>query len=709
MIFIKVVKHDGRIEAFNPSKIRKAVIAADTPVNVAAMLINSIVREFKGVETITVDEIHDAVERNLMNMAPEAAKRYILYRQQRSDYRLAGSPLNKEIARLYSEINRDNANAANGSAASKMYSIAEAATKSFNLSNINPIHASNHRNGRIYIHDLAYRNITFNCFFNPIGKMLKYGFDNGVGFIRPPKRIGSALALVAIILQSSQNSLFGGQGILNFDSDLAPFVDAELDRQKHSIIDNLDQTNSVSLTVNRKVIHSLALQRTEHQVYQAMEAFVYNMNTLRSRSGAQITFSSVNFGTDTSWQARMISHCLLKAFSAGLGNGENPIFPNLCYRLKDGVNLKQGDPNFDITELAIKCVGRRIQPRFVFCDSTAYDGLSLNQIGTMGCRTAIRANVNGDRSPDARGNLAFVTLNLPFIALESQSVDRFLANLNDCLLDAKNELLDRYNTIKLLKKRDIPFVSDWYQGSDGLADDDSIEPMIKNGTLSIGFIGLAECLTALVGKHHGQSEESQKLGLDIVKAIRAFTDQATVDHHLNFSTFATPAESACYTLLQACRKHFGIVKGVTDHDYLTNSFHLPVYFACDAKTKIDIEAPYHLLCNAGAIFYLETERSPKFNPDGILHILQYISKSGIVYGGVNWKHAFCQDCHYEGDFNGSCPKCGSTRVKETAIITGYLSEKHRFNDGKQAELNDRIGHLGGTFNENCWHQSNFTL
>ena len=416
---------------------------------------------------------------------------------------------------------------------------------------------------------------------------------------------------------------------------------------------------------------------------------------------AQVTFSSVNFGTDTSWQARMISKNLLKAFMAGLGNGENPIFPNLCYRLRDGVNLKEGDPNFDITRLAIECVGKRIQPRFVFCDSPAYAGLALNQIGTMGCRTAIRSNVNGDRSPEARGNLAFSTVNLPYLALEARAecptlnlIRNFKFKLNDALTDAKDELLDRYNTVKQLKKRDIPFVADWYQSSEGLRADDPIETMIKNGTLSIGFVELAECLKVLVGKHHGEDSYAQHLGLDIVKYIREFTDEQTRLHQLNFSTFASPAESACYTLLKACRKEFGIVEGVTDKEYLTNSFHLPVSFECDAKTKIDIEAPYHLLCNAGAIFYLETGRSPKFNPEGVLKLLQYIAKSGIVYGGVNWKHAFCNDCHFEGDFSDACPKCGSKDIKETAIITGYLSEKNRFNDGKLAELQERTAHLG---------------
>ena len=695
---INVKKHDGRLEPFNPVKIKIAVLAAGASESLADSIAADLDKYFNVFQgNIPVDDIHDAVELALMKDEPNAAKSYILYRQKRTEHRQLQSDLFKTIDRFSKEVNRDNANAANSSAAAKMHGIAEAASKEFNLLTLDKHDADNHRKGRIYIHDLAYRNITFNCFFNPIADMLYTGFMNGGGGIRPPKRILSALAQVAIILQSSQNSLFGGQGVLNFDSDLAPFVQLEFERQLLLI----DETCKNFYCPNEDKKKKIALQRTEQATYQALEAFVHNMNTMRSRSAGQAVFSSVNFGTDTSWQARMISRNLLKAFMAGLGNGENPIFPNMCYRLKDGINLKEGDPNFDITEIAIECVGKRIQPRFVFCDSHAYDGLPLNHIGTMGCRTAIRSNINGDKSPDGRGNIAFNTICLPFLALEAKKINpdnpigAFKDIFCEAIKDAAAELIKRYDVLCRLKKRDIPFVADWYQGGRDLQPDDSIEPMIKNGTLSIGFIGLAECLKVLVGKHHGEDADAQNLGLNIIRLLRSYTDQLTKNFHFNFSTFATPAESACYTLLKACRKEFGIIEGVTDKDYFTNSFHLPVDFECDAKTKIDIEAPYHLLCNAGAIFYLETERSPKFNPEGMLKLLQYVAKSGIVYGGVNWKHAFCRDCHHQGDFQGSCPKCGSTNIQETAIITGYLSETNRFNDGKQAELKDRKAHLGG--------------
>ena len=667
---MKVIKRDGRIENYDYSKIAKAIKGAALDVGETPPTL----RLSFDKDEVSVDEIHDAVETHLMRSNPKVAKAYILYRQHRNEVREGKSELMGKVGKLIEVMNHDNANTGN-SAASKMYGIAEAASKTYFLAHMDKRFADNHRKGRIYIHDLGYRSLTFNCFFSPTGEMLRNGFDNGVGTIRSPKRIGSAVALVAIILQSMQNDLFGGQGILHFDTDLAPYVTKEFEWQQRSYPDR-------------------AWERTEEAVYQAMEAFVYNMNTMRSRSGAQVTFSSVNFGTDTSKEARMISKALLKAYMAGLGNGENPIFPNLCYRVQRGVNLEPGDPNFDITQLAIECVGKRIQPRFVFVDSDAYTDKA--NAGTMGCRTSVRSNVNGESTGEARGNLAFNTMNLPYFALEAGGdIEKFKGILAAAVDDAIAELLARYDIIKSLKVKDVPFVAQWYQGHEGLSDNDSIEPMVKNGSLSVGFIGLAECLVALTGKHHGESKESQELGLEIIGYIRKRTDEATEKYHLNFSTFATPAESACYTLLKAVRKEFGVVPGVSDKDYLTNSVHIPVSFDCDMKTKIDIEAPYHLLCNAGAIFYIEAPSTPKFNPQGVLKTIQYMASSGIVYGGLNYENDFCKDCGFTGTFDGACPKCGGKNIRIVKIITGYLSTTDRFNEGKQAEAADRTSHVGG--------------
>lgn len=679
-----VLKRDGRIEPYDYNKIDKAVQAAGKELGIEVPMLRI---SFKK-DLIPVDEIHDKVECQLMKIFPAVAKAYILYRQHRTDVRQGKTQLMKKVAELTHETSRDNANTGT-CAASKMYGIAEAVTKEYNLANMPKKYADNHRKGIIYLHDLGYYNLTFNCFFAPVGKMLLSGFNNGIGTIRTPQRIGSAMALTAIILQSSQNDMFGGQGVFNYDSDLAPFVRREYEYQckvleKHGYLGDIKQR---------------AWYETEKATFQASEALIYNLNTMRSRSGAQVPFTSFNFGLDTSKEGRLVSKCLLKAYIAGLGAGENPLFPNLCYRLLDGVNTNVGDPNYDITELAVECVGKRIQPRFVFCNSPAFK--DPYNASAMGCRTAVRSNVNGSDSAEARGNLAFNTINLPYVALEvlragGNSHD-FMYRLDEVIDDAINELLYRYNLIKNLRVKDVPFISQWYQGHEGLTDNDTIEPIVKNGSLSVGFIGLAECLIALTGKHHGEDEAVQDFGLKIIDKIRKATDKATEKYHLNFACFATPAESACYTLLKACRDEFGVKPGVTDKEYLTNSFHLPVSYHCDMKKKMDIEAPYHLLCNAGAIFYIEAPSSPKFNPTGVLALLRKINHSGVVYGGINFENDFCNNCGYTGTFEGECPKCGSENIRVVKIITGYLSTVDRFNDGKRAEAADRVAHTGGDF------------
>ena len=697
---MNVLKRDGRIQEFNKEKIYEAVYQAASRVDedeaseIAEEISDDIESYLDGLtEDMTVDSIHDLVESFLMEKHQEVAKEYITYRHDRTNIREQKSDLMKTIEEISGEMHKDNANT-NNSAASKMYGIAEAANKRYVLSKLKPIHAENHRKGKVYINDLSYYQHTFNCFFNPIGRMLSEGFNNGVGRIRSPKRIGSALALVAIILQSSQNSLFGGQGVVSFDTDLVPYVEREYDYWYNE-----------GIAFSRIDPDEYAQEHTEKAVYKAAQSFVYNMNTMRSRSGAQVTFSSVNFGTDTSEFGRMISRNLLKAFMAGLGDGENPVFPNLCFRVKSGVNLEPGTPNYDLFQLAIECVGLRIQPRFVFSDSPAYSDWTT--AATMGCRTAVRSNVNGDASPDARGNLAFNNISLPYVVLESKEktlgykdwgelMDEFWSNLDTTIDQAIDQLYERYKVISRLKLKDVPFVADWYQGHEGLAPDDTIEPMVRNGSLSVGFIGLAECLKVLLEKHHGESAEAQELGLNIIRELRRKTDEATVRYGLNFSTFATPSESACYTLLKLARDRFGVIEGVTDKEYFTNSSHLPVDFPCDIQKKIDVEAPYHLLCNAGAILYVEAGGSPKFNPEGAEEVIRYMSRSGAVYGGANWSHAFCSDCGYQGSFKGNCPKCDSSNIKETSIITGYLSTRDRFNPGKLAELKDRASHGGGS-------------
>lgn len=671
---MQVIKRDGRVENFDENKIVSAVERACKDVGedskAAVSYVTGVISfDTAGRESVTVDEIHGMVEKALMKQHPEVAKAYIIYRQHRTDVRESKSALMDAIAEISAEMHKDNANMGN-SAASKMYGIAEAANKHYVLSHLlKAMHAENHKLGRVYINDLGNYQHTINCFFNPIGKMLAQGFDNGIGSIRPPKYIASALALTAIIFQSSQNDMFGGQGIVNFDTALAPYVKAEYEHQGED------------------------WKKTDRAVYQACEAFVHNLNTMRSRPGSQVPFTSVNFGTDTDVFAKIISRNLLRAFIAGLGDGENPLFPNLCFRIKKGVNLTPEDPNYDLFQLALECVGKRIQPRFVFADSPAFPNWC--DAATMGCRTLVLSNINGDSSPEARGNIAFNNINLPMLALETPDANAFMRNLEATVEQAIDQLYERYKTVARLKCKDLPFVSQWYQGHEGLGPNDSIEPMMRNGSLSVGFIGLAEALIVLTGKHHGESSASQELGLNIVRTIRRMTDAATQRYHLNFSTFATPSESACYTLLKKTTNRFGIVEKVTDKEYFTNSFHLPVGFHTDIKTKIDTEAPYHLLCNAGAIMYVELGSSPQFNPQGLEQVIRYMSQSGAVYGGINWTHDFCKDCHKQGTFDTACPYCGSTNIRRTAIITGYLAPEDRFNPGKAAELKARASHGGG--------------
>ena len=696
---LKVLKRDGREEEFDSRKINSAAmralceVEAPNAIVLASTVTHEVTAEIEALKTSpNVNEIHDRVEEALMKAYPAAAKAYILYRQQRTEIREAGSLLMNTIKTITTDLKPDNANVGS-SAAAKMYSIAEAASKTYTLSKVlSPQHAKNHQRGLIYINDLGYYPHTINCFFNPVGKILAAGFDNGVGYIRPPKSMQAAMALTAIILQSSQNEMFGGQGVVSFDTDLAPYAELEYTKKyafARQVIGYRDTPARM-----------WALEETEKSCYQACESFIYNMNTMRSRSGAQVTFSSINLGTDTSDWARMITRNILKAFIAGLGKGENPIFPNIGFRVKSGVNLEEDTPNHDLFQLACKCMSLRIQPRFVFCDSPVHRA-HWETAAAMGCRTCVTSNINGDDDPNGRGNLAFNTISLPLLALDVKAkhfndIDKFFEELKNVTNCAISELLERYRVMCNMKVKDMPFVSNWYQGHEDLGPNDSIQPMIENGSLSVGFVGLAECLTVLCGEHHGQSDEALEIGLRIVRKMRELTDDATNYYKLNISLFASPAESSCYSLLLKARQQYGVVPGVTDKEFFTNSFHIPVNFKCNLEQKIDVEALFHKYCNAGAIMYVELGSSPKNNSLGVEALITYMAGSGASYGGANFTHYYCNQCWYQGDMpDGNCPKCGSKDVKITAIITGYLSTEDRFNPGKQAELAARVSHCGG--------------
>ena len=548
------------------------------------------------------------------------------------------------------------------SPSAKMLQIASTASKNFYLSRMIPEYqAQAHTNGDIHIHDLDFYGKTLTCVQIPLGRLLKEGFNNGHGFIRPPKRPASATALAAIILQSAQNDMHGGQAFPFFDTAIAEFVkDAE-----------------------------------DNETYQAMEALIYNLNSMHSRAGAQVPFSSLNIGTDTSPAARKVVKNLLLAYEKGLGKGENPIFPNIIFRVKEGINFNESDPNYDLFRLAVRVASRRLNPTFSFMDSSFNSPYGI-EVSYMGCRTRVISNVNGSETSEGRGNLSFTTINLPRVAIKSgTNIDKFYRELETVLGLAIQQLLHRYKIQANLKVKDMPFLmgQGLYMDSQGLELNDKIEEVIKHGTLSIGFIGLAEALKVLVGKHHGESEDANALGVQIIECMRNITDQATQEHGLNFSLLATPAEGLSGRFVRMDRKEYGIIPGITDGEYYTNSFHIPVGHEISIFDKVAVEGPYHKYCNGGHISYIEFPSPPIHNLEAIESVLRHMKESDIGYAGINFPVDYCMSCSYTGVINqDECPMCGSIDLKRVRRITGYLSTVDRFNDAKQAELRDRVPH-----------------
>lgn len=503
--------------------------------------------------------------------------------------------------------------------------------------------------------------VVHNCLQIPLDDLLRDGFDNGHGFIRPPKRPASATALAAIILQSSQNDMYGGQSFPFFDTQMAPFIDGN----------------------------------SEEDVYQAMEALVYNLNSMHSRAGSQVPFSSLNLGTDTSEVGRKITRNLLLAYEAGLGKGENPIFPNVIFRLKKGVNFNPEDPNYDLFQLAVRVASKRLNPTFSFMDSS-FNKEYGDQVAYMGCRTRVMANRRGPAVTARRGNLSFTTINLPRLAIKAErNIKRFYSLLDELTELTINQLYHRFKVQCRLRVKDIPFVmgQGLYLGSEDLKPDDSIEHAIVNGTLSVGIIGLAEALVALTGYHHGQSEDSHALGLEIMEHIRDQVDEACERFDLNYTFLATPAEGLCGRFVAMDRKEFKLIPGVTDREYYTNSFHIPVYYPISMFDKIRIEGEYHKYFNAGHISYVELSSPPQHNPQAVEDLIRHMADCDMGYAGINYPVDFCCGCNMLGVFNDpECPRCGSTNIRRVRRITGYLSTVDRFNDGKVAELRDRLPH-----------------
>ena len=693
-----VVKRDGREVKFNSQKISNAIKKASNEIGeklkeskvleCTQKVINYIECEKK--EKISVEEVQNLVEKALVESGYKNIQRaYSSYRKERTRVREIKSDLMKVINKIGIETDRDNANVGNNFS-SKLLRIASESNKWHNLYNMPKYLAKAHEIGEVYFHDLDSYNLTINCLHIPTGEILKKGFNTGYGTIKPPKRIETAAELSCILLQSTQNDMFGGQSHPDFDNDMAEFIEPTREEIRKEL---------KSYGIEGEKLESLIEEKLNDRVHQAMQGVVYNLNTMHSRAGSQVPFSSINLGIPNSKDAALVCEVFLQEYCKGLGKGEQPIFPNIIFRVKQGVNREPEDPYYYLYKLACEVASKRMNPTFMNIDADFnkefYDKGYMP--ATMGCRTYLMKNINGEPGCKGRGNIAPITINLPRIGIEANNdIDKFFEILQERLVLAKEALLHRYSVLKNLKVKDLPFVAGQglMKGSENLSSDDSIEPVLKQGTWGIGFIGLAEALIALIGEHHGESQRARELGLRIVSFIRQYTDKLIEETRLNWSCYATPAEGLSGKFIKHDKRIYGIIKGVTDKDYYTNSFHIPVSYSISIKDKIEIEAPYHKLCNAGHISYIEVDDSP--SPEVIMDIINYAYKNtNISYIGVNFHIRYCKDCGESLTSNESkCPKCNSRDIQGISRVTGYLSLDERFGPGKYEERIDRRSHTG---------------
>ncbi|QQO08690.1 anaerobic ribonucleoside triphosphate reductase [Breznakiella homolactica] len=764
----RILKRDGREAPFNIEKITNAIykagIAAGTmdweqAMNLSESAAKRLQSAYAGT-TPGVEEIQDTVEQIMIeNGLSSAAKKFILYRAERTRIR----EMNTRLMRIFEEITtkdakdndlkRENANIDGDTSMGHMLKYGSEGAKQFNeLFILKPGHARAHHNGDIHIHDLDFLTLTTTCCQIDIAKLFTGGFGTGHGVIREPNDIQSYSALACIAIQSNQNDQHGGQSIPNFDRGLAPGVaktyvrlyrdnlfkaldllapetteqiketlKAELftGHLKPSLEDNEAYTQAESGILDKWLepkirrpvqdfARNTALRETDRRTYQAMEALIHNLNTMHSRAGAQIPFSSINYGTDTSPEARMLIRNLLAATESGLGDGETAIFPIQIFRVKEGVNYNPGDPNYDLFQQACRVSSKRLFPNFSFQDAPFNfqyyrEGRPETEIAYMGCRTRVIANVHDQerQTTYGRGNLSFTTINLPRIALKARGdTDEFFRDLDGKIDLVIDQLLERFEIQARKKVKNFPFLMGqgiWLD-SDTLGWEDELREILKHGTLTAGFIGLAECLKALCGKHHGESAEAQALGLRIIGHMRSRMDAAVLEHRLNFSLIATPAEGTAGRFVKMDREKFGSIPGVTDREYYTNSFHIPVHYPIGALKKIELEAPYHAMTNAGHISYIELDGDASKNPEAFEKIVRAMKEAGIGYGSLN--HPVDRDpvCGYRGIIGETCPRCGRSEGDEPferiRRITGYLvGTLDRFNNAKRAEERDRVKHF----------------
>ena len=712
----------------------------------------------------SVEEVQDTVEKVLISAAlSAAAKSYILYRAERTRVREMNTRLMKTYQEIThsaskeSDLKRDNANIDGDSAMGAMLKYGSEGAKIYNeMYILNPEHAKAHNDGDIHIHDFDFYTLTTTCCQIDLQRLFHNGFSTGHGYLREPNDIASYSALACIAIQSNQNDQHGGQSIPNFDYGLADgvrktfakrysanlakalaFSSAHPDGVAEQVKNAADavskrlhrkaaMTNSDdymaeefrllagsfdALLVKKAQAFALeqALSETDRATYQAMEALIHNLNTMHSRAGAQVPFSSINYGTDISPEGRMVMKNILLATEAGLGYGETPIFPIQIFKVKEGVNYNPADPNYDLFKLACRVSAKRLFPNFAFLDAPFNlqyykPEQPETEIAYMGCRTRVIGNVN-DATREivyGRGNLSFTSINLPRLAILSQgSLPGFYVKLDALIELCIEQLLERFEIQCRKKVRNFPFLmgNGVWLDAEKLGPDDEIREVLKHGTLTVGFIGLAECLKALTGQHHGESADAQKLGLQIVAHMRSRMDAAAQAHRLNFSLIATPAEGLSGRFVAIDRARFGNIPGVTDRDYYTNSFHIPVYFPISSYQKIQLEAPYHQLTNGGHISYIEVDGDPVKNLAAFESIVRCMKDSGIGYGAINHPVDHDPACGFNGVIDNACPKCGRNELAGPAFerirrITGYLvGTLDRFNNAKRAEESDRVKHL----------------
>ena len=731
-----VKKRDGRIVGFNEQKvmaaIRKAMLHTDKGED--ERLLYQITDRIaqRGESQMTVEEIQDLVEMELMKSSrKDVAQKYIAYRNQRSIARKAKTrEVFLDIVNIKNnDVTRENANMNADTPAGMMMKFASETTKPFvddYLLSEESRNAVEHN--YLHIHDKDYyptKSLT--CVQHPLDNILHHGFTAGHGASRAAKRIETASVLACISMECAQNEMHGGQAIPAFDFYLAPFVRMSYIEELKALEDlngedYKDMYDEPLMDYLKAPLDGLqgkdrarqhAMNKTVARVHQAMEAFIHNMNTIHSRGGNQVVFSSINYGTDTSAEGRCVMREILLSTYEGVGDGETAIFPIQIWKKKRGVNYLPEDRNFDLYQLACKVTARRFFPNFLNLDASFNQDADwkaddpkryVHEVATMGCRTRVFENRYGERTSIGRGNLSFSTINIVKLALECREeqdeqkrIDMFMAKLDQMLEITAKQLDDRFQFQKTAFAKQFPLLMQClWVGADKLKPMDTIESVINQGTLGIGFIGLAEALVALIGKHHGESEKAQELGLKIITYMRDRVNEFCDRYHHNYSVLATPAEGLSGKFTKKDRKEFGVIPGVTDRDYYTNSNHVPVYYKCSARHKAEVEAPYHNLTRGGHIFYVEIDGDATHNPQVIMSVVDMMDQLDMGYGSVNHNRNRCMDCGYENadDHLEKCPKCGSTNIDKLQRITGYLvGTTDRWNSGKLAELNDRVTHI----------------